>query len=342
MKLKMQNKKIFSCLLLLSFLIILSGCKKEFSFYDNLFVLDTVMSIHIRNDSAYNSDKLVSTILSEIKRLDRIFNVHNSVSEAYRLNQNAFRQEVPVSAELLECIRLALYYSELSQGAFDPTLLPFKKIWNFSGNSLKAVPNEADIQSALKNIGYQNVRVTGNRVRFLKKELALDLGGIAKGYIIDKVVALLKTAGVRNALINIGGDVFALGNKIKEKWRIGIQHPRDNDKLVSLLATQDAAVVTSGDYERFAIINGKRYHHIIHPSTGYPADGCISVSVIAEKAVIADALSTTFFVMGVKKSFELVKKIPHVEFQIIDIRNGELKIWQTPGFKRHLIPVNPS
>ncbi len=342
MKLKMQNKKIFSCLLLLSFLIVLSGCKKEFSFYDNLFVLDTVMSIRIGNDNAYHSDEVVKKVLSEIKRLDKIFNVHNSGSEAYRLNQKAYHQEVPVSAELLECIQLALHFAGLSGGAFDPTLLPLKKIWNFTGNSLKAVPNKSQIQSALKNIGYQNIRISENRIRFLKKDLALDLGGIAKGYIIDKVVALLKAEGVRNALINIGGDVFALGNKIKEKWKIGIQHPRDNDKLVSLLAAQNVAVVTSGDYERFAIINGKRYHHIINPSTGYPADGCISVSVIADKAVTADALSTTFFVLGVEKSFELVKKLSHVEFQIVAIRNGDLKIRQTQGFKRYSTPINPN
>ncbi len=321
------NKKTKHYLIILIFTITLIRCSNSgiYKTYKPLFVLDTVMSIKIIKSPNYDTDELIKKTLELIKRLDNIFNVHITGSELYQLNKNAFKHSVKVSPTLLELLKKSLYAAKLTNGAFDPAMLALKKIWNFKKDDFTP-PSDEQIKAALKICGYKHIKIKNRNVSFTKKGVGLDLGGIAKGYIIDKIAQLFKSYGVKSAFINIGGDVYLMGKQMKynREWKAGIEHPRIKNSNLYVLKVKDTALVTSGDYERYKIINGKRYHHIINPKTGYPASECVSMSVIAKSAAFADALSTGFFVLGPEKAFQIAKKLKNVYILSGIQKNGKI------------------
>lgn len=312
-----------------------SACQKKYTKVKDIFVLDTVMSLYIKKSNTYDNNELINKAIKEIKRLEKIFNVHITNSELSRVNNAAYDFNVNLSEELGYLLKKSFYFAKLTKGAFDPTLLRLKILWKMPGPPLFQMPSEAQVLASKKKTGYKKVVLKNNKVKFKISGIGFDLGAIAKGYIIDKVAMIFKKHGVKSAYINIGGDVFLIGKKENRKWIVGIQHPRDKNKMLSVLRLTDMAVVTSGDYQRYRIIKNKRYHHIINPKTGYPAWNCISATVIAENAMTADALSTAVFVMGPDKGINFINKVKNTEAMIVYIKNGKMLMKYSKNFRKY-------
>ncbi len=223
-------------------------------------------------------------------------------------------------AKLIKLLRLAMEIAEGSGGAFDPTILPLISLWNFDAGG--ELPHEEEILAARNMVDYRLVKIDAEGAVELPPGCGFDLGGIAKGAVVDQIADYLKEEGYEDFLIDAGGDILLSGLKWgKEPWSIGIRHPRSRDRLIGLLhlggAGESRAVVTSGDYERYFEYGGKRYHHILDPRNGYPAESSISVTVIAATCARADGLATAAFVLGPDQGLELLEGLPGVEGMII-------------------------
>ena len=199
----------------------------------------------------------------------------------------------------------------------DITVGPLVRLWQRMGIK-KRLPTSRELMDALSLVGYKYVKVKDDRVSLEKKGMRIDLGGIAKGYAVDKAIKVLKREGVKDALVNAGGDMYCMGNGPHGRWRIGVQHPRKDRDIVDILEVTDKAVATSGDYRRYYIIQGKRFGHIINPSTGWTVqNNPMSVTIIAPDCTSADALATGIFVLGPEKGIELIENLPGIEGIII-------------------------
>jgi thiamine biosynthesis lipoprotein len=246
-------------------------------------------------------------------------------SEVSQISRHAGQKEVRVSPETLEVIERAIYFSRLSQGAFDITIGPVFRLWNFREGK---IPGERDLKENLERVDYRKIKIARARsaVRLEDPRMELDLGAIAKGYAVDRACEVLKKNGIGNFLVNAGGDLKVSGEKEKGiAWTIGVQHPRLPSEFIGKLNLKDAGVATSGDYEKSFLKDGERYHHILIPSTGMPARECQSVTILAPSAMDADALATTVFVLGPKKGFALIEKMPGVHAVIVD-RRGSVRL----------------
>jgi len=272
---------------------------------------------------------------AEIGRLDTLLNFFSEKSELSMINRNAGLSGVRVSPETMEVVEKAIEVSEKSGGAFDITIGPEISQWNFS---LKIKPDDKSIKKLLGLVDYKLIQVDKARstVYLKEKGMLMDLGGIAKGYAADKAVEELKKKGIRSGLVSVAGDIKAFGLKPDgTRWRVGIRNPRSTEASNEIMATveiNDAAISTSGDYQRYLILDGKRFHHILDPKTGYPAQGCQGVSVIAGDGVYTDAFSTGVFVLGPEKGMELLQRMGF-EGLIVD-KDGS--IHTTPGLKGKL------
>lgn len=238
----------------------------------------------------------------EINRIENLLSSHKKDSEISKINSEAAITPVKVSAETFAIIKRAIAYSKKFDGMFDISIGPITELWGFNDDKEITIPQKEKLNSLLKVVDYKNVILNDQHttVSFAVKGMKLDLGGIAKGYAIDKAAELLKQQGIQRFLINAGGDIYASGLKSNnKKWRVGIKHPRKPHALLAAFELNDFAVATSGDYERYAEINGKRYHHIINPRTGFPSNFCQSVTVFAPTAEEADVWATYLFVIGV-------------------------------------------
>ena len=297
-------------------------------------------------------DKLVDETAKKMQSLENELSVFKKGSEIKEINLSGKDKPVKVSKDVCEVIEKSLYYSKLTDGAFDITVSPLLKLWKFEGGKLKEIPSEEKINKALESVGWENIILTperparpditsgqaGGEVGFKKDGMSINLGGIAKGYIVDKAVAYLKKKGIKSALINAGGDVYCFGKKDNgEPWSIGIQHPRKKKEIIGTLTLTDKATATSGDYEKFFILQGKRFSHIIDPQTGYPVDNHIAqVTIVADTCVEADALATALMIMGKEKGLELIGKLPNTEAVIIEEIEGKLEISYTSGLKESI------
>ncbi len=241
-------------------------------------------------------------------------------SDTSKINANAGKQPVKIEERLMRVLLRAKEISELSGGALDVTVSPVCKIWDLEQNN-PVIPDNKQIQKALKLVKYKDLILDPQKgTAFLRRKgMRIDLGAIAKGAAVDVGIASLRKSGFEHALINAGGDLYAMGSKPDGPWKVGIQAPREeHGKVMMEFEVEDRAVATSGDYEEMVVINGKRYHHILDPKTGRPADKCISVTVIAENAETADVLATAFFVLGPDRGMYLSKRLPEVEVLFVD------------------------
>lgn len=192
-------------------------------------------------------------------------------------------------------------------------------------------PDIEEVKENLNLVNFRDLKIQyGGNVSLGKKGMSIDLGGIAKGYAVDRAFELLKGLGYRNLVVNAGGDLRVGGSKMEGPWSIGIQHPRDPEKIMARISLSDTAIATSGDYEKFFIHQGKRYHHILNPKNGFPAEGCQSVTVLHKEGITADALATAIFVLGLEKGYALCQKLEGVECLIVD---KEGKVTLSPGLK---------
>jgi thiamine biosynthesis lipoprotein len=269
-------------------------------------------------------------VFFELSRIEKLMSEWKQESPVSAINAAAGGESVVVPEELRLLIERALAISEQTDGAFDISWRGMAHLWRF--DSTFRVPTEEEIQAALEVVGFRKILVEGNRIGLPLQGMAIGLGGIAKGYAIDRAGTVLKEKGYRNFLINGGGDVLTAGSRGNRPWGIGVRAPRGSkNQLIALLNLRGGAVVTSGDYERFRMIDGIRYHHIIDPRTGWPARACRSVTIVAASAEAADAMATAVFVLGASKGLELVRQKAEMEAMVID---ADGKYQMTPGFRQ--------
>jgi thiamine biosynthesis lipoprotein len=266
--------------------------------------MDTrVLIIAIDNDTQ-KAVRAVKAAFEEIQRVERLMSHTDESSGIYALN-HAGTDWVSLSPELVYVLKKSTYYSELSEGLFDPTVKPLVDLWMQKVRARGRLPTTDELSEALALVAWENMLIDeeGGRVRFLDGRMEVILGGIAKGYAVDRACEVLAESGVEQALVEIGGDIKVFGAR---SWNIAIQHPRRELEYLGVIELENAAVATSGDYWRYFLLGERRVHHILNPKTGQPADTSMSVTVIAENCIDADALSTSVFVLGPEKGKELL------------------------------------
>lgn len=295
-----------------------------------MILMDTLVDVRV---DGRNSQELVKQVFSTMENLEQTLSRFVTTSDVARVNQNA-GEWVKVSPTTLEVVKLGIEMGDISQGAFDITIGTVLDLWGF-GSGLYHVPSEEELAEALSKVDYRRVEVNSstNEVR-IPEGTILDLGGIAKGYIVDGGIKLLRKAKVHRALINAGGDISVIGRRVDgEPWRVGVQNPDLPSDIRWILPLDDRSVVTSGDYQRYFIRDEQRYHHILDPKTGYPAEGLRSVTVVGENGAICDALSTAIFVLGWDKGRELVESLDGLEAILV----SEADVWISPGLAKLVI-----
>ena len=307
----MKNKGVIALVILLILLLCSNAIINMFSYTTTEYALDTMCTI-----TAYglNSKKAVTNSVDALKAFEEKISVHRNNSEISLLNHHvkiATRDE-----DIFNMVTTAKMVSKDTNGAFDITIKPLSDLWNIKGGG--PVPSDEEITNRLKSISNADVQVDLEKedVFFANSDTQIDLGAIAKGYCADAIANVLIENGIKSALIDLGGNVRTIGNKKGSTWRIGIQDPDGvRGEYFGVLDISDKCVVTSGAYERYFIEDGKKYHHIIDPHTGYPADSDItSVSIIAADGAKADALSTAVYVLGVEKGLSLLNSDKYSDF----------------------------
>ena len=269
--------------------------------------------------SGDQGDAIIQAVQQEYLRIEQQLSPWISDSELARFNRMSANQTVPGSDEFYFLLERSRYYYSLSDGAFDITFAGAGHLYNYRAAQ---APDNAALQKAV--IGMQHIHLQENGgISKDESSVQIDLGGIAKGYAIDRAVAILKTYHIDNAYLSLGGDSYVLGQRDGRMWQVGIRHPRDAQAIAITLPLTDVAVSTSGDYERFFIRDGEHIHHILNPRTGKPAGEVMSVTVLAGHGIDADALSTTIFVMGIEKGIALANRLEDVSAIIID-RTGKV------------------
>jgi len=271
--------------------------------------MGTVIEITLIGEDEESAEKAALQAFQEIKRIEHLMSPWIESSDVSRINRSAGQECVKVSPETIEVIKKAKEISELSEGGFDITVGPLTQLWRMARE--KGIPpstKELKKNFDLVNFRYVMVNPEGN-VLLKKRGMAIDLGGIAKGYAVDKAFEFLRTLGYKNLIVNAGGDLRVGGSKFDQPWLIGIQDPRASQKIMARISVSDTAIATSGDYEKFFIYQGKRYHHILDPRNGFPAEGCQSVTIICKEGTRADALATAVFVLSPEKGYSLCQKL---------------------------------
>jgi thiamine biosynthesis lipoprotein len=265
---------------------------------------------------------------TELERIDALMSEWKPESPISQVNGAAGKHAVEVPAELREMLERSIRYSVVTEGTFDVTWHGMAHIWHF--DDAFQPPTRAAVEAARKYVNYRAIQILGNRV-FLPAGMSIGLGGMAKGYAVDRAAEVLTNAGFPDSLVDGGGDVMVSGTRLGEPWRLGIQDPRrPRGALLGMLRLSNCALVTSGDYERFRIVEGVRYHHIIDPRTGYPASASIAVSVISRTAEAGVVLEKGVFILGPDRGLELARR-QGLETLLID---AEGKRHFTPGFAK--------
>ena len=260
----------------------------------------------------------------EVKRIENLVSDWIPTTQISQVNQNAGIKPIKVDQEVFDLVERAIKISKLTSGAFDISYASMDKIWKFDG-SMKQMPTEEAIKKSVEKVGYQNIILNPkDKTIFLKnKGMKLGLGGIAQGYIADKIKEVLQEKGCTSGLVNVSGDINTWGKQPNgQPWTVGIINPMNKNKVFATFILDDSAVETSGSYEKFVVFNGKRYSHIIDPRTGYPASGIVSVSVFAKQTELADALATGIFVLGIEVGLDLVNQLNGIDCIIVDDKGG--------------------
>jgi len=332
----MKNLAHSSCILIIALLILCAtGCEKRFE--ESKFLMGTIVEITAVGDER-DCQQAMKLAFDEIRRIDSLMNVHAEDSEISRINASAGKSAVEVGSDTLTVINQSLRFADLTDGALDITVVPLMDLWGFGGESTR-VPLDDELKEKLSLVDYKKVHVDKDRSTVeLPSGMRIDVSGIAKGYAVDRAIQVLKDAGIRNAMVNAGGDIYALGSPSKKKlWRIGIRHPRDNSDLLGILQLEDKAVATSGDYENFFEVDGKRYCHIIDTRTGRPVEGIMSVTIVADNTMEADALATAVFPLGPDDGMKLIESLEGVDGLIMTGKNeDDMKILVSSGMEQRV------
>lgn len=290
------------------------------------FLMDTYVTIQAPDGNG--AQQALEKAMDRIEKIDVKFNALNTNSPIYRFNNGNPAIDDP---EIVALVTTANEVSRQTEGAFDITVYPLMELWGFYEQN-PAVPSGEDITNCLVRIGWQNLEIHNGTLTKLRNDVKIDLGGIAKGYAVGEAMEVLKEEGVASALIDAGGDIYALGLVNGRPWKIGIRRP-PGEGIMGVLDMADLAIVTSGDYERFFEKDGVRYHHILDPRTGYPSRGIRSVTIISEDTTLADAFSTALFVLGAEKGMAVAQS--HGAFEALMITDDRQAV-MSPGLSGKL------
>jgi len=305
----------------LVFCLVLAGVMCAFLFFRGTatvtdYAMDTVVSITASGKGTHKSVKTkINKAMAEIRRIDSLMSISSPHSDVKKINSSQKGEYTIVSPEVFSLIELCTEVSASSGGAFDITVNPLSEMWNFTSDS-PTVPQKWEINRALSSVDYRNIRFNkkNSSVALTGDNMSITLGAVAKGYAADRAAQILISEGITDAIIDLGGNIYALGEK-----RIGIQTPfQKRGEYYSVCNAKNTSVVTCGGYERYFEADGKIYHHILNPKTGYPAEsGLKSVTVIGENSALADALSTTIFVLGKDKAEEFLSCYPKFSAKLL-------------------------
>jgi thiamine biosynthesis lipoprotein len=281
----------------------------------------------------------------EIQRVERLMTdwerPGEPESDIVRINKAAGKKAVRVSAETIEVIDESLEMSRRSEGAFDITFAAMHGLWKFDEDMDKTLPPPAEIEKRRKLINWRDVIVDhkAHTVKLRRVGMRMGLGGIAKGYAVDRCAAVLRAAGLHDFMVQAGGDLYVAGRKGSARWMVGVRDPRGGPRdIIARMAIEDHAFSTAGDYERGFVLDGKRYHHIIDPKTGYPATASRGVTIFAPSAFLADAIDDAVFILGPKKGMALVDSFPDCATVIVDAHN---QVWMSKSLEGKLQRLGP-
>ena len=279
--------------------------------------MGTRVSVELWADDEVRGRGLVDEVMREYRRIDDAMSTYKPDSEISLVNARAAESPVAISDELFGLVERSLELSQASGGAFDITYDSVGYLYDFRARQR---PTDAQIEERLGAVDYRHVVLDRERrtIFFTTAGVRINLGGIAKGWVVERAAAMLRERGVQHALLNAGGDTRVLGDRRGEPWIVGIRHPRVADEVVTRLPLIDEAISTSGDYERYFEENGRRYHHILNPATGRPTEGILTVTVIGPDGTLTDGLDTAIFVLGAEKGLELIERYPGYETIIVD------------------------
>jgi thiamine biosynthesis lipoprotein len=283
------------------------------------YVMGTVAEIAVAAADRQIAERAMTSGFHALRQVDRHMSMYQPASELSRLNRLAARDWVHTDPDMLAVTEAALQTSRESDGALDVTILPLMRLWGFVKREGR-VPTVKELQATLPLVNYRHIHLDAPRgaIRFDRAGVELDFGGIAKGFAIDKALAAILAQGVHHAIVNAGGDLFAVGSAMKgTAWLVDIQHPLVPDRSLATLRVQNRSVATSGNYENYFEQAGKRYGHLIDPRTGYPVSEVASVTVLAKTAMQADAISTAAFVLGPDQGFAFLERLPEVEGLVV-------------------------
>lgn len=296
-------------------------------------IMGTAIRVELWHSDADAGRAAVAAAMEEMHRIDRLMSPFKPESELSRVNREAARKPVAISRELYDLLARSLEFSTLTHGAFDITFSSVGYLYDYR-RGIK--PSAAEIKEKLPAINYRHVQLDPRRttVKFAHPQVRIDLGGIAKGYAVDTSIAILKQRGIAHALVSAGGDSRVLGDRHGRPWQVGIRDPRRRDGVVAVLPLADAAISTSGDYERYFEADGVRYHHILNPKTGQSPTEVHSVTIIGADNTTTDALTKGVFVLGVDAGIKLIESIAGLDTVIIDA-NGRMHF--SAGLK-HIAP----
>jgi FAD:protein FMN transferase len=320
----MRKHSILTITLLL-LIVLTSSCASIKKTEQTKELMGTFVTITVYNEDKQIAKNSIEEAFNEIQRVENILSSYINTSEVYILNKN--KKIDKASNELIYVIGKALRYGDLSHGAFDITVQPILDLYTHTFQELNRPPTDNEIKETQRLVNYGQILIK-NKYAELKPNMKITLGGIAKGYIIDKAIEVLKNNNITHALVNAGGDMRAIGNKGEDNWKIALQNPRNKKDSITTIQLNNKAVATSGDYERY-FDDTKKFHHIVDPRTGYSATELISVTLLTDKAIDADALATSVFVLGKEKGLELIESLKETEGLII---TSEKEIVKSSGF----------
>ncbi len=290
-------------------------------------IMGTRISVELWHQNESLSMQCSDKIFAEMHRLDAMMSPYKPDSEISFINNNASIATIKISDEMANIIDRSLYFSSISDGAFDITFASIGYRYDYRK---QVEPSARMIELSLPSINYRHIELNNNKLRFNDSGVRIDLGGIAKGYAVDRAIEIVKQCGIKEALVSAGGDSKILGRKQGKPWIIGIQHPRNKNEMALVLPLSNTAISTSGDYQRFFIRDGQRIHHIINPATGISAAETWSATVTGPDALETDALSTTIFVLGAKKGIALIETLENIDAVIIDYQG---QVHYSSGFQ---------
>ncbi len=275
-------------------------------------IMGTRIVVELWSEQPAAGERAIDAVMAEMRHIDADMSTYKPDSEISRVNAQAARGPVKISKELFDLLNTSLEYSRITEGAFDITYASVGFMYDFRA---RRRPDEKQIAAALPAVNYRHVlldRATCS-VRFSQPGVRIDLGGIAKGYAVDRGIAILQRAGIKHALVSAGGDSRIIGDRFGKPWIVGIRHPDRRDEVIARLPLVDTAISTSGDYERYFDENGVRYHHIIDPRTGHSASAVRSATVLAPTATRTDGLSKTAFVLGAEAAIKIYERLGDVD-----------------------------